>query len=82
MKKILQKKNLFSFSPQSYSTFFALAGQHVSRYLYTVMERLLEKEFQSSFPDGSVVGSVCKNPELMEDAWENAPMVSRSKSVT
>ena len=46
------------------------------------MERLLEKEFQSSFPDGSVVGSVCKNPELMEDAWENAPMVSRSKSVT
>ena len=50
--------------------------------MYTAMERLLQKEFQSSLPEGSVVGSMCKNPELMEEAWEKDPIVSRSNKVT
>ena len=43
---------------------------------------LLENEFQSSFPVGSVVGSACRNPELIEDACENAPISSLSNRVT
>ena len=31
---------------------------------------------------GSGLGSVCKNPELIEDAWVYAPIDSLSKTVT
>ena len=31
---------------------------------------------------GSGLGSVCKNPELIEDAWVYAPIISLSKTVT
>ena len=43
---------------------------------------LLEKEFQSSTPVGSEVGSVCRKPELIDEACENAPISSLSNRVT
>ena len=48
------------------------------------LELLISRNLYQSFPNSSGFGfgSVCKNPELIDDAWVKAPMVSLSNKVT